>query len=149
MALMPDLERDLRSIPAQRELLQLRLLRTVAHAVDAGIPQRVIAANLGVAQPEVSRIVKKLRLQPWARRRSPREVLLEHAAQLIDHDAMMTELTAWDYTYGHDADDDPIGDSYIRGSWDQIERAGDLLSDEDYRALLDATADRRAQANAR
>lgn len=148
MALMADVERDLRSIPAQKELLQLRLLRAVAHATDAGVPQRVIAVNLGVAQPEVSRIVKKLRLNPDAHQRSPREVLLEHAAQLIDHDTMMSELVGWDYTFGHIAVDDPLGESYVRGSWDQIERAGTLLADEDYRVLLEATADRRAQANA-
>lgn len=148
MSLAHDMERVLRAIPAERELLQLKLLRAVAHATDNGIPQRVIAKNLAVTQPEVSRIVKKLRLNPAARERSPREVLLEHAATLIDHDTMIAELTAWPYTFRHVAADDPAGDNYVRGSWDQIERAGDLLDDEDYRVLLAATADRRAQANA-
>ena len=148
MSLAHDMERDLRAIPAERELLQLKLLRAVAHATGSGIPQRVIAKNLAVTQPEVSRIVKKLRLNPAARERSPREVLLEHAAKLLDHDAMIAELLAWPYTFGHVAVDDPAGESYVRGSWDQIERAGDLLDDEDYRVLLAATADRRAQANA-
>lgn len=148
MALMPDVERNLRSIPAQRELLQLRLLRAVSHATENGIPQRVIAANLNVAQPEVSRIVKKLRLNPAARTRSPREVLLEHAAGVVDHETMMNELIGWNYTFGHVAADDPLGESYVRGSWDQIERAGSLLDDEDYRRLLAVTADRRMRANA-
>ncbi|OZE01691.1 hypothetical protein CH249_19265 [Rhodococcus sp. 05-2255-3B1] len=148
MSLAHDMERDLRAIPAERELLQLKLLRAVAYATDNGIPQRVIARNLAVTQPEVSRTVKKLRLNPAARERSPREVLLEHAAKILAHDAMLAELAAWPYTFGHTAADDPAGDSYVRGTWDQIERAGDLLSDEDYRTLLAATADRRAQANA-
>jgi hypothetical protein len=109
---------------------------------------RLIAKNLAVTQPEVSRIVKRLRLNPAARDRSPREVLLEHAARRIDHDRMMAELLAWDYTFGHVADDDPLGESYVRGRWDQVERSRDLLGDDDYRVLLAATADRRAQANA-
>ena len=148
MALTGDVERDLRAIPAEKELLQIKLLRAVAHATDNQVPQRVIAKNLAVTQPEVSRIVKKLRLNPAARDRSPREVLLEHAAKLIDHERMMTELLAWEYTFGHVPGDDPLGESYVRGTWDQIERSRDLLSDDDYRVLLAATADRRAQANA-
>ena len=61
---------------------------------------------------------------------------------------MMAELIAWDYTFGHLAEDDPLGESYVRGTWDQIERSRDLLGDDDYRVLLAATADRRAQTNA-
>nr|EJI93826.1 hypothetical protein JVH1_8863 [Rhodococcus sp. JVH1] len=148
MMALADVERDLRAIPAEKELLQIKLLRAVAHATDNQVPQRVIAKNLAVTQPEVSRIVKKLRLNPAARDRSPREVLLEHAAKRIDHDRMMAELMAWDYTFGHVPGDDPLGESYVRGTWDQIERSRDLLGDDDYRVLLAATADRRAQANA-
>jgi hypothetical protein len=103
---------------------------------------------LGVAQPEVSRIVKKLRLNPAARERSPREVMLEHAGGRISHEQMLDELAGWEYTFGQVAADDPVGQSYMRGTWDQVERAGDLLTDEDRRVLLEATAKRRAQANA-
>ncbi|TSD40286.1 hypothetical protein FFI94_031480 [Rhodococcus sp. KBS0724] len=142
------IERDLRAIPAEKELLQLKLLRAVGKATGENVPQRTIAVMLGVAQPEVSRILKKLRLNPAARDRSPREVMLEHAAGRISHEQMMNELRDWDYTFGHIASDDPIGESYVRGSWDQIERAGDLLTDDDRRVLFEATAKGRAQANA-
>ncbi|PBC35925.1 hypothetical protein CJ178_31315 [Rhodococcus sp. ACPA4] len=142
------IERDLRAIPAEKELLQLKLLRAVGKATGENVPQRTIAVMLGVAQPEVSRILKKLRLNPAARDRSPREVMLEHAAGRISHEQMMKELGSWDYTFGHIASDDPIGESYVRGSWDQIERAGELLTDDDRRALFEATAQGRAQANA-
>ncbi|MFD5330063.1 hypothetical protein, partial [Streptomyces sp. NPDC127092] len=84
MMALADVERDLRAIPAEKELLQIKLLRAVAHATDNQVPQRVIAKNLAVKQPEVSRIVKKLRMNPSVRDRSPREVLLEHAAKRID-----------------------------------------------------------------
>lgn len=103
---------------------------------------------LGVAQSEVSRIVKKLRLNPAARDRSPREVVLEHAGGRISREQMISELAGWEYTFGRVAVDDPVGQSYQRGSWDQIERAGDLLTDEDRRVLFGVTANRRAQANA-
>jgi predicted XRE-type DNA-binding protein len=142
------IERDLRAIPAEKELLQLKLLRAVGKATDEGVPQRTIAVMLGVAQPEVSRIVKKLRLNPAARDRSPREVMLEHAGGRISREQMISELAGWEYTFGRVAVDDPVGQSYQRGSWDQIERAGDLLTDEDRRVLFEVTASRRAQANA-
>ncbi|MDV6278183.1 hypothetical protein R3Q06_32480 [Rhodococcus erythropolis] len=142
------IERDLRAIPAEKELLQLKLLRAVRKATDDNVPQRTIAQMLGVQQPEVSRIVKKLRLNPYARERSPREVMLEHAAGRISHEQMMHELLNWDYTFGHIASGDPIGESYVRGTWDQIERAGDLLTDEDRHALFEGVADKRARANA-
>lgn len=148
MTIEYGIERDLRAIPAEKELLQLKLLRAVGKATDENVPQRTIAVMLGVAQPEVSRILKKLRLNPAARDRSPREVMLEHAAGRISHEQMMNELRSWDYTFGHIAPDDPIGESYVRGSWDQIERAGELLTDDDRRALFEATAKGRAQANA-
>lgn len=142
------IERDLRAIPAEKELLQLKLLRAVGRATGKNVPQRTIAVMLGVAQPEVSRILKKLRLNPAARERSPREVMLEHAAGRISHEQMMNELGSWDYTFGHIAPDDPMGESYVRGSWDQIERAEELLTDDDRRALFEATAQSLAQANA-
>lgn len=142
------IERDLRAIPAEKELLQLKLLRAVGKATDDNVPQRTIALMLGVQQPEVSRILKKLRLNPTVRDRSPREVMLEHAAGRISHKQMMRELLNWDYTFGHIAQDDPIGESYVRGTWDQIERAGDLLTDDDRHVLFEGTSDQRAQANA-
>lgn len=138
----------MRAIPAEKELLQLKLLRAVGKATDEGAPQRTIAGMLGVAQPEVSRIVKKLRLNPAARDRSPREVMLEHAGGRISREQMISELVGWEYTFGRVSVDDPVGQSYQRGSWDQIEHAGDLLTDEDRRVLFEVTANRRAQANA-
>lgn len=48
-----------------------------------------------MTQPEVSRIVRKLRPNPAARERSRGEVLREYAAKIFDHDAIMPELTSW------------------------------------------------------
>lgn len=139
----PEIERRLRAVPARNELAKILKLRAVHDAVQAGWTQRRIADEIGVEQPEVSRLAKTARLTPQVCERSPREVLLEYAVGMIDHAAMMRELEKWDYTFGTT---DPTGEVYLPGTWDQIERAGDLLSDEDYRHLLQVTAARREAA---
>lgn len=139
----PDIERRLRAVPARNELARILKLRAVSDAVKAGWTQRKIAEEIGVEQPEVSRLAKAARLTPDVCERSPREVLLEYAAGMIDHAAMMNELEHWDYTFGQT---DPTGEVYLPGTWDQIERARDLLSDDDYQRLFNLTADRRAAA---
>lgn len=137
----PEITRQLRAVPARTELSKILKLRAVDAAVRAGWSQDRIAEQIGVRQPEVSRLAKAARLTPEVCTRSPREVLLEYAAGMIDHTAMMDELAGWDYTFGHT---DPTGEVYLPGSWDQVERAGDLLSDADYRRLFELTAARRA-----
>ncbi|WP_252189794.1 hypothetical protein [Rhodococcus sp. 3A] len=109
------MERGLRAIPAEKELLQIKLLRAVAHATDDQVPQRVREEHGRHAtggQPDRER----LRLNSSARDRSPREVLLEHAAKRIDHDRMMAELLAWDYTFRHVPGDDPLGENFAQAS---------------------------------
>lgn len=136
-----DIERQLRAVPARHELSRLLKLRAVHRAIEAGWTQRQIAERVGVEQPEISRLAKAARLTPEVCERSPREVLLEYAAGLIDHTAMMDELEHWKYTYGYT---DPTGETYLPGTWDQIDGAGDLISDVDYRRLFESTASRRA-----
>ncbi|NLV80583.1 MAG: hypothetical protein GXY65_14850 [Rhodococcus sp.] len=139
-----DIERQLRAISPRAELERLEKLRAVLAAAEAGWSQRDIARRVGVEQPEISRLLKKARLRPDVRERTPREVLLRYAVGELTHEQMMTELEHWDYTFGGTPADDPAADVYVRGTWDQIERAGDLLSDEDYQRLFDATASQRA-----
>ena len=73
-----------------------------------------------------------------------REVLLRYAVGELDHEQMMDELERWDYTFGGPLEGDPNTDVYVRGSWDQIERTRDLLSDDDYQRLFEVTAEQRA-----
>lgn len=146
VAYEPEIERQLRAVPARNELARILKLRAVNAAVAAGWTQRKIADEIGVEQPEVSRLAKAARLTPEVCKRSPREVLLEYAVGTISHTAMMNELEHWDYTFG---ETDPTGEIYLPGTWDQIERAGDLLSDDDYQHLFEQTAARRAAAGRR
>lgn len=140
-AYSPTIDRQLKAVPALTELAKILKLRAVHAAVQAGLSQTQIAAAIGVTQPEDSRLAKAARLTPEVRERGPREVLLEYAAGRIDHTAMMDELASWPYTFGAA---DPAGEVYLSGTWDQIERAGDLISDEDYQRLFALTAARRA-----
>lgn len=144
-AYSPDIDRQLKAVPALTELAKILKLRAVHAAVQAGLSQTQIAAAIGVTQPEVSRLAKAARLTPEACERGPREVLLEYAAGRIDHTAMMDELASWLYTFGRT---DPTGEVYLPGTWDHIERAGDLLSDEDYQRLFSLTAVQRADVPA-
>ncbi|MFD6677626.1 hypothetical protein ACFWDA_25110 [Rhodococcus zopfii] len=144
VAFEKDIERNLRAISPRAELAQLEKLRAVLAAAEAGWKHRQIAPRVGVTQPEISRLLKAARLRADVRERTPREVLLRYAVGEIDHEQMMDELEHWDYTFGGPPADDPAADVYVRGTWDQIERAGDLLSDDDYQRLFEVTAARRA-----
>lgn len=139
-----DIERRLRAISPRAELARLEKMRAVLDAVEAGWSQRQIARLIGVEQPEISRLLKAARLRPEVRERTPREVLLRCAVGEIAHEEMMSELEGWDYTFGGPPEDGLGADSYVRGSWDQIERAADLLSDDDYQRLVEVTRSRRA-----
>jgi hypothetical protein len=59
------------------------------------------------------------------------------------HATSTGRMLSCDYTFGDPPEGDPNVDVYVRGSWDQIERAGDLLSDTDYQRLFEVTAARR------
>ena len=139
-----DIERRLRAISPRAELARLEKMRAVLDAVEAGWSQREIARLIGVEQPEISRLLKAARLRPEVRERTPREVMLRCAAGEIANEQMMRELEDWDYTFGGPPEDDPVADSYVPGSWDQIERAADLLSDDDYQRLVEVITSRRA-----
>lgn len=140
IAYSPEVDRQLKAVPARTELAKILKLRAVEVAVRAGLSQAQIAATIGVTQPEVSRLAKAARLTPAVCERGPREVLLEHAAGILDHGGMMDELERWCYTFGHT---DPTGEVYLPGTWDQVERAGDLISDEDYQRLFVTAAAQR------
>lgn len=144
VAFEKDIERQLRAISPRAELAQLEKIRAVLAAAEAGWSQRDIARRVGVEQPEISRLLKKARLRPDVCERTPREVVLRYAVGELTHEQMMDELEHWDYTFGGIPEDDPAADAYVRGSWDQIERAGDLLSDDDYQRLFEVTAVQRA-----
>jgi hypothetical protein len=105
---------------AAEELAGLRLLREVIKASEAGMSEAEIAVALQVAQPVVHRVLRKANRDPSGLQRTTREVALEYAAGEITHEAMLSELSARDYTYGHVLEPhSPVSDAHVRGTWDE------------------------------
>jgi len=140
IAFSPDTDRELKAVRARTELTRIRNLRTVRDALLKGHSQLQIADAIGVSQPEVSRLAKTARLTPAVCEPGPREVILRYAVDEIDHAALVAELERWPYTFG---EADPTGETYLPGTWDQVERSTDLLPAGVYEDLFTRTAHRR------
>jgi transcriptional regulator with XRE-family HTH domain len=123
---------------ANRELNRIDQLRACHEANELGISQGEIARRLVISQPEVSRILKKIRNFPELLERTPREVILDFHAERISHDQMMYELKNWHYTFAADAEPGNPEGALTSGDWDQIVDAvhRDLIDMADYEALL-------------
>lgn len=123
---------------ANRELNRIDLLRACARANDEGLSQQEIARRLAISQPEVSRILKKIKNFPDLLNRTPREVILDFHAERLSHEAMMKELIDWRYTLSEDAEPGNPEGALTGGDWDQIVDAvhRDLIDMADYEELL-------------
>lgn len=123
---------------ANRELSRIDLLRACARADDEGLAQVEIARRLAISQPEVSRILRKIKSFPELLNRTPREVILDFHAERLSHEAMMKELTGWNYTFSQDAEPGNPEGALTGGDWDQIVDAvhRDLIDMADYEQLL-------------
>ena len=86
------------------EWTDLQTLRSVHDALERRLDQASIARVLGISQPAVSKIAKRVRLSPEVLRRSPREVILERALGKVDDQAMLRELCTWPYADGRFGD---------------------------------------------
>jgi hypothetical protein len=143
---MLTIQDELARVFAARELNRLDLLRTCAAASEQGLKQGEIAHRLSISQPEVSRILRKVKRFPELLKRTPREVILDFHAEKITHDQMLDELKAWQYTFGEDAEPSNPEGSLTHGSWDDIVDAvhRDLIDMQDYEELSRAAHMRAA-----
>ncbi|OMH34294.1 hypothetical protein BGP79_04055 [Tersicoccus sp. Bi-70] len=131
-------QEELARVHAQRELNRLNALRACNKAREDGMTQVEIARKLGVSQPEVHRMLRKVDHFPELLDRTPREVILDFHAELINHSEMMDELKVWPFTFSTPAEPkNPLSPS-ARGSWEDVVDAvhRDLLLVEDYDELL-------------
>lgn len=136
-----------RVVRAQKDLLDLVVLRLIHQAARARTSQSAIAALLGTSQPTVSRIAKQIEQNPSILEPSPSEVINRRAVGQVDTDAMMTALLS--YTYAPGQYDPTGGDGFLRGDWRQVEDAlvAGLISDEEYeRVAREAPAGTFARA---
>lgn len=128
---------------AAKELADLRLLREVVRAHDAGRSQSAIAAKLGLTQPGVHKMLVRARFTPDVGECTPWEVLLRYAAGEITHNEMLDTLAEWKWTMtSFPEDGNPLSEAIERGSWEDVGRAvrAGYLSDDDYAALFERTA---------
>lgn len=123
---------------ANRELNRIDQLRACHEAHEQGLSQAEIARRLAISQPEVSRILKKIKTFPDLMDRTPREVILDFHAERISHEQMMRELTGWHYTFSEDAEPGNPEGALTSGDWDQVVDAvhRDLIDMADYETLL-------------
>ncbi|WP_024819028.1 hypothetical protein [Arthrobacter sp. 31Y] len=136
---MPTTLRPLQIAYAQKELARLDHIRAVMSAHKDGASQTAIANDAGISQAEVSRILRRIEAVPGAVARSPREVILRHAAGQLDHTSMLTELVSWNYSFAQDAEPENPLSVRTSGSWEQVTDAlhRGLLSDDDFDYLLE------------
>ncbi|MCM0616737.1 hypothetical protein HAV21_05870 [Paenarthrobacter sp. MSM-2-10-13] len=136
---MPTTLRPLQIAYAQKELARLDHIRAVMAAHKDGASQTAIANDAGISQAEVSRILRRVEAVPAAIARSPREVILRHAAGQLDHASMLTELVSWNYSFAQDAQPENPLSVRTSGSWEQVTDAlhRGLLSDDDFDYLLE------------
>lgn len=126
----------LRAASANRVLTEIRDLRLVATAASQGMSQTEIAASLGVSQPSVHRMLRKLEAAPDLLDRSARELIAETIAGVTTRDAMRDELRSMDLSTGSHPDG-PGADGYILGPWTQVVEAWEngWLSEGEYEDL--------------
>lgn len=129
---------------AAKELADLRLLREVVRAHDAGRSQSAIAAKLGLTQPGIHKMLVRGRFTPEVGEWTPWEVVLRYAAGETTHDQMLDTLADWEWTVTSFPveDGNPLSEAIERGSWEDVGRAvrAGYLSDDDYAELFERTA---------
>lgn len=131
------------TVKAAAELAELRRLRAVVTAAEAGRTQVDIAARLDVSQPAVHKMLVRARHQRDLMTETPWEVALRCAAGEIDHNEMLATFTAWPWTTDQvlDLDTNPLSEAFVRGSWSDLTKAlhYGYISREDYQVVFDRT----------
>lgn len=135
--LMLTIHDELAQVFAIGELNRLDRLRACAKANEKGLGQADIAMRLGVSQPEIHRMLRKIKNFPSLLRETPRVVILQFHAERISHAQMMETLRQWPFTFGEDAEPSNPESVLTRGSWDEITDAfhRDLIDVDDYEEL--------------
>lgn len=124
---------------AAAELAELRRLRAVARAAEAGRTQRDIAATLDMSQPAIYKMLVRARHTRGLHEQTPWEIVLCYAAGETDRAAAIEALAAWPWTPDRVLDpDNPEPQEFIAGDWHDLDRAVRFgyLTDDDYDAVL-------------
>ncbi|GAA1875668.1 hypothetical protein GCM10009715_22990 [Paeniglutamicibacter psychrophenolicus] len=135
---MLTIQDELAQVFAIGELNRMDRLRACAKASEKGLGQADIAMRLGVSQPEVHRMLRKINNFPSLLQETPRVVILQFHAEKISHGQMMQTLRQWPFTFGEEAETGNPESVLTRGSWDEITDAfhRDLIDIDDYEELV-------------
>ena len=130
---------ELDAVAARLRVDEIDLLRALAKANLAGIVQREMTTIVGVSQPTISRLLRKIAVNPDVLKPTPTEIVDRRAAGMTTSEEMMSTLLNWPYTFGRVPESGGTStDAYEAGSWDEIERAyyGHHLSDDELAQLM-------------
>lgn len=139
---------ELRRAAKSRRLMEVTKLdyrRALKHLAGA-VPQVEIARTLGITQPTLSSNLKTARTVPEAvpgfSGAGPYEICQRFAADLIEREQLVDELTRWEYTPIPEGEwfEDPMP-SPGPGSWREVVNAVDegLIDDATYDEVLRAS----------
>ncbi|ROP61111.1 hypothetical protein [Curtobacterium sp. ZW137] len=134
----------------QQHLAEMELRRGIFELADLGIPQREIARLAGISQPEVSRRLTRRGLT--ASHPSPREVISQRQAGLIDSDTMVRELSTMAMTHRTPARDAGYDSAAAQtGTAKELAAAfqDGLISEGEYETVRKAIAGRLGRAHRR
>lgn len=134
----------------QQHLAEMELRRGIFELADLGVPQRDIARLAGISQPEVSRRLTRRGLT--ASRPSPREVISQRQAGLIDSDAMVRELSTMAMTHRIPARDSGYDSAAAQtGTAKELAAAfqDGLISEREYETVRKAIAGRLGRTRGR
>lgn len=124
---------------AAAELAQLRRLRAVVAAAEAGRTQRDIAATLDISQSAVYKMLVRARHTRDLHQQTPWEIVLRYAAGEMSYPAMLDALASWPWSPDRVLDpDSPEPARFVAGNWHDLDRAVRFgyLTDEDYDVVL-------------
>ncbi|RVW04423.1 hypothetical protein [Rhodococcus spongiicola] len=158
MTAMLDKEKlftELGNEKARETASHIGFLRSLRQLSEAGVPQTVLAARVGVSQPAISDMLRRARLnapdvRPGTHGGTPYEIAARYAAGELDRETMIRELVEWEYEPPPEpnplADIDTYKPPRRGGFNNQVGRAFDdkFLTDEEYNAVLDGLAGRSA-----
>lgn len=134
----------------QQHLAEMELRRGIFELADLGVAERDIARLAGLAEPEVSRRLTRRGLT--AARPSPREVISQRQAGLIDSDTMVRELSTMAMTHRTPARDAGYDSAAAQtGTAKELAAAfqDGLISEGEYETVRKAIAGRLGRANRR
>lgn len=155
MTITLDVDQLVADLPRQKAreaVAHIAYLRSLRQLYESGYTQKRLAELVGVAQPSISDMLRRARIEapdvrPGTHGGTAYEIAARYTAGELDRDVALRELIEW--TYERPADPNPFpwvndGAPVVEGSFQnqviRAKRAG-FLTREDYATIFDALAE--------